>query len=61
MSFARALPELLLVDLGLGLDRDAMTGFGNSICSSTIGCWWSQIVSPVATLLSPTAAAMSPG
>ena len=37
-----------------------MTGSGKSIDSSTIGFFSSQIVSPVETLLSPTAAAMSP-
>jgi len=37
-----------------------MTGSGKSIDSSTTGCFSSQIVSPVVTLRSPTAAAMSP-
>ena len=37
-----------------------MTGFGKSIDSSTIGCFSSHSVSPVETLLRPTAAAMSP-
>ncbi len=37
-----------------------MTGSGKSIDSSTIGFFSSQMVSPVDTLLRPTAAAMSP-
>ena len=37
-----------------------MTGSGKSIDSSTIGCFSSQMVSPVVTVFRPTAAAMSP-
>ena len=37
-----------------------MTGSGNSIASSAIGWRGSQSVSPVETLLKPTAATMSP-
>jgi hypothetical protein len=37
-----------------------MTGSGKSIDSSTTGFFSSQIVSPVETLFSPTAAAISP-
>ncbi len=38
----------------------SITGFGNSIRSSTIGCFSSQRVSPVVTVFRPTTAAMSP-
>ena len=46
--------------LVFGSMASVMTGVGNSIASSTTGCARSQMVSPVATVLSPTAAAMSP-
>ena len=50
------LAQLVLVGLGLRLDRDRMTGSGNSIDSSTIGWAGSHRVSPVVVSCNPTAA-----
>ena len=46
--------------LVFGSTATEITGAGNSIDSSTIGCFSSQIVSPVVTFFSPTHAQMSP-
>ena len=59
-SFARPWPSFSWSAFVFGSMASAMTGSGKSIDSSRIGCFSSQIVSPVVTLRSPTAAAMSP-
>ena len=60
ISFCRPVPSFSWSTLVFGSIASEMTGSGKSIDSSTIGCFSSQSVSPVETLLSPTAAAMSP-
>ena len=55
-----ALPSLSWSTLVLGSTATEMTGSGNSMRSSTIGCVGSQSVSPVVVFLRPTAATMSP-
>ena len=54
------MPSFSWSALVFGSIASEMTGSGKSIDSSTTGFFSSQIVSPVLTLLSPTAAAMSP-
>ena len=60
MSFARPCASFSWSALVIGSIARLMTGLGNSIDSSTTGWCGSQMVSPVPTFLSPTAAAMSP-
>ncbi len=55
-SFARASPSFFESAWVRGSMATEMTGSGNSIRSRRIGCFGSQRVSPVVTLLSPTAA-----
>ena len=55
-----ARPILSWSAFDLRLDRDEMTGSGNSIRSRMTGASSSQSVSPVVVARSPTAAAMSP-
>ena len=60
MSLERPLPSFSWSLLVFGSTASAMTGAGKLIDSSTTGWLESQMVSPVVTFLSPTAAAMSP-
>ena len=60
ISFCKPMPSFSWSALVFGSIASEMTGSGKSIDSSTIGCFSSQIVSPVETLFRPTAAAMSP-
>ena len=57
---ASALPSLSWSTLVFGSMATEITGSGNSMRSSTIGCDGSQSVSPVVVFFSPTAATMSP-
>ena len=59
-SAPSALPSLSWSILVFGSMATEITGSGNSIRSSTIGCAGSQSVSPVVVFLRPTAATMSP-
>ena len=59
-SAPSALPSLSWSALVLGSIATEITGSGNSMRSSTIGCAGSQSVSPVVVFLRPTAATMSP-
>ena len=59
-SLPRPWPSFSWSAFVFGSMASAMTGSGKSIDSSRIWCFSSQIVSPVLTLRSPTAAAMSP-
>ena len=60
ISLASAMPIFSWSALVLGSIATAMTGSGKFIASRMIGLSRSQIVSPVETFFSPTAAAMSP-
>ena len=54
------MPSLSWSALVFGSIATWMTGSGNSMRSSTIGCDGSHSVSPVVVFLRPTAATMSP-
>ena len=60
ISFCMPWPSFSWSAFVFGSMASEMTGSGKTIDSSTIGCFSSQSVSPVVTLLRPTAAAMSP-
>ena len=57
---AERLASLSWSTLVFGSIATEITGSGNSMRSSTIGCAGSQSVSPVVVFLRPTAATMSP-
>ena len=60
ISFCMPAPSFSWSALVFGSIASEMTGSGKSIDSRTIGFFSSQTVSPVVTVLRPTAAAMSP-
>ena len=55
-----ALPSLSWSSFVFGSIATQMTGSGNSMRSSTMGCAGSQSVSPVVVFFRPTTATMSP-
>ena len=59
-SLESATPIFSWSPLVLGSTATEITGAGNSMVSSTMGCFSSQMVSPVEMFFRPTQAQMSP-